>query len=128
MRRTRKSRRSETLPAILRGASEFDREFVIDAFQPPDTESTRLWRRVQRKRGRPKVGRGVKIISVSIERKLPKQADQLAKKQRVSRAHLIGRGLRAVLAAEVAHSRSRPMGLAEEAHMARTVWPDESGP
>ncbi|MCG3125508.1 MAG: hypothetical protein CHACPFDD_00331 [Phycisphaerae bacterium] len=80
--------------------AEFDREFVINSFAEPDPAARRRWQRARRKRGRPTVGEGAKVVSVSIERRLLARADRLAKKKRVSRAALISRGLRAVLAAE----------------------------
>jgi metal-responsive CopG/Arc/MetJ family transcriptional regulator len=41
-----------------------------------------------------------KVISVSIEKGLLKQSDGLARRLGISRARLVARGLRAVLAAE----------------------------
>ena len=48
--------------------------------------------------GRPIVGRGSKVISLSVERGLLDRADALAKRKRVTRAALVAAGLRAVLA------------------------------
>ena len=56
--------------------------------------------RDKRKRGRPRVGRGVRVISVSIEIGLLARADALARRLHISRAALIARGLRTVLAEE----------------------------
>jgi hypothetical protein len=57
------------------------------------------WREAKRKPGRPKQGRGAQVISVSIERDLLTRSDTLAKRMGLSRAALIARGLKAVLAA-----------------------------
>ena len=48
--------------------------------------------------GRPKIGNGVKVISLSVEQGLLARADRLAKKLEISRAQLVRRGLEAVLA------------------------------
>ena len=87
---------------IKRGSrefKEFDREFVADSFEAPAGPARTRWRRAKRKRGRPRLGSGAKVISVSVERRLLKQCDALAKRLGVSRATLIARGLQAVLSA-----------------------------
>jgi predicted transcriptional regulator len=78
---------------------EFEREFVADAFGPPGPVERQQWRRAKRKRGRPRRGRGVKVISVSLEKGLLSRCDALAKRLGVSRAALISRGIHEVLSA-----------------------------
>jgi hypothetical protein len=51
----------------------------------------------RRKRGRPKTGKGVKVISLSLERTLLAETDRAARKLGVPRSQLISRGLRLVL-------------------------------
>jgi hypothetical protein len=51
-----------------------------------------------RKRGRPRKGQGVEIVSLSIEKSLLRRAEKLAKAQGVSRSDLFSQGLRPVLA------------------------------
>jgi hypothetical protein len=80
--------------------AEFDREFVIDTFAVPSAEHKARFERARRKRGRPREGEGTHIISVSVERSLLARSDKLAKDLGITRAKLIARGLRAVLAAE----------------------------
>lgn len=80
--------------------AEFDQEFIIDKSRQLNGTERAQWRRAKRKRGRPMIGNGAKIIAVSVERNLLARCDRLAKKKRVSRASLIARGLRAVLFAE----------------------------
>lgn len=80
--------------------AEFDREFVIDTFKTPSREARAKWERAKRKRGRPVQGKGAQVISVSVERGLLARTDRLVKSKRISRAQVIARGLRAVLAAE----------------------------
>jgi hypothetical protein len=58
------------------------------------------WARAKRKPGRPRRGKGAKVISVSVERDLLSRSDALAKDLGLSRTGLIERGLKAVLAAQ----------------------------
>ena len=85
---------------LQEATSEFDEEFVADRFGPPPPEARARWSKARRKlAGRPPVGKGAKVISVSVERELLELSDQLARKQGVTRANLIAKGLRALLAA-----------------------------
>ena len=84
-----------------RSTAEFDREFAIDSFAPPSSKALAKWRKAKAKKpGRPRQGQGSKNISVSIERELLDVSDELAKKMGISRAKLIARGLKAVLASQ----------------------------
>lgn len=85
---------------LARATAEFDQEFIADSFKAPDAAARARWRKAKAKRGRPTLGRGVKVISVSVEKSLLTRVNKLAKKLRVSRANLISRGLQAVLAEE----------------------------
>jgi hypothetical protein len=80
--------------------TEFEREFVADTFAPPPKEAASRWGRARRRPGRPPTGRGAQVISVTVERSLLERSDALAEKMGLSRAALVARGLRAVLAAE----------------------------
>ncbi len=85
---------------LAEATSEFDEEFVADTFAEPPGQARARLAKSNRKRGRPKAGKGVKVISVSLEKGLLTKADKLAKKLRISRAKLISRGLESVLAAQ----------------------------
>ncbi len=88
-------------PEELKAATaEFDREFVVEKSRPLNAEERALWAKARRKPGRPKVGRGARVISVSVEQGLLVQSDALAHRLGISRASLVARGLKAVLAAE----------------------------
>ncbi len=89
-----------TKDALTQATAELDREFVADSFHEPSARERQRWERVRRAPGRPRTGQGAWVISVSIEKELLKRADSLAKKKKITRAGLIARGLRAVLAAE----------------------------
>ena len=87
--------------AELRAATaEFDAEMVIAKSRPLTAEERAWWRKVRRRPGRPRRGSGVKVISVSVEQELLARSDALAKNLGISRALLIERGLKAVLAAQ----------------------------
>ncbi|HET6246850.1 MAG TPA: hypothetical protein VFE47_04050 [Tepidisphaeraceae bacterium] len=51
------------------------------------------WNKVKRKAGRPRIGKGIKLISLSIERGLLDRADSYARAHKISRAQLIARGI-----------------------------------
>ena len=55
------------------------------------------WRKFQKNMGRPKIGNGSKVISVSVERGLLRQVDAFAKRTGMTRSELIARGMRAVM-------------------------------
>ena len=85
----------------LRAATrEFDREMVADEFHPLSPDERARWESARRKPGRPRRGAGAKVISVSVERRLLVRSDALAKNLGITRASLVERGLKAVLAAE----------------------------
>ena len=98
MRRAR--RKPLDLEQLAKSASEFDHEFVVDGFAEPSSAQRSLFERARRKPGRPKEGRGAQVISVSVERSLLERSDALAKTMGITRARLVARGLKAVLAAE----------------------------
>ena len=87
--------------AELRVATkDLDRELVADDFRPIGLGERARWERARRKPGRPPRGAGAKVISVSVERRLLVRSDALAKNLGITRASLVERGLKAVLAAE----------------------------
>jgi hypothetical protein len=77
---------------------EFDREMVISRSRPLTAAEKHTWEDARRRPGRPKRGAGIKVISVSVERGLLARSDALARSLGISRAALIERGLRVVLA------------------------------
>jgi hypothetical protein len=80
--------------------AEFDKEMVVSKSEPLTAEERAWWESVRRRPGRPRRGRGAKVISVSLEQELLAKSDAMAKHLGISRALLIERGLKAVLAAE----------------------------
>jgi hypothetical protein len=101
MNRVRKKAYTEMdTTELAEATAELDKEFVADSFGEPPEEAKAAWRRAIRRPGRPMKGRGVKVISVSVERDLLVRCDNLAKRKGITRASIVSRGLRAVLAAE----------------------------
>ena len=89
-----------TVDDLRSETAEFDKEMVVAKSKPLTAEERAWWERVRRLPGRPRRGRGAKVISVSLEQELLARSDALAKNLGISRALLIERGLKAVLAAE----------------------------
>jgi hypothetical protein len=80
---------------------EIEREDPRDRLarsKPLDPRTRALWEKAKRKGGRPKLGKdGVKVISLSVEKKLLNEADAYAKKNGLKRAELFSQALRSVL-------------------------------
>jgi hypothetical protein len=81
--------------------AEFDTPFIADSFGPLTPAQQTAWRRAKRLMGRPKVGKGARRISRSVELGLLGRSDKMAKKLGVSRSQLVARGLEVVLAGKV---------------------------
>lgn len=65
--------------------------------KPLNATQRSTWRGIKRKLGRPKIGRGSKPISLTVEKDLLKRADAFAKRQGLKRAELVAQGLRLVI-------------------------------
>jgi hypothetical protein len=80
-------------PKELKAATaKFDQELVGEGSRPLNAEERALWAKARRRGGR--------ATSVSVERDLLGRSDALARRLGISRASLVSRGLKAVLAAE----------------------------
>jgi hypothetical protein len=83
----------------LRNATqEFDAERKGLPGRPLSAARRKQWERLRHKPGRPTVGKGHRVISVSIEQGLLDSVDALATRRKLSRASLIAHALRSVLA------------------------------
>ncbi|MGO9115401.1 MAG: hypothetical protein ACLP9L_39830 [Thermoguttaceae bacterium] len=87
-----------TAKELAKSTTKFNTEFVIDESREATPKEKAQWQRAKRKRGRPKTGMGVRVVSVSIESGLLKRTDRLAKKLKLRRTQLIAQGLEEVLA------------------------------
>ena len=94
----RKYFRAMRTDELAEATAAYGREMIVDDFKPLSKAARDRWERAQRKPGRPRRGRGVKVISVSVEQDLLQRSDKLARSLGVSRARLIEKGLRVVLA------------------------------
>lgn len=82
---------------LAEATRDLDREHIGTPGRPL-TKRDRELHRQARKMGRPKVGEGVKVVSLSVEQSLLRRADALAKRRKMSRAELVADALRAALA------------------------------
>lgn len=104
---------AEELAAATR---EYDGDFDEREFKALGPAQRARWERAKRKRGRPTVGKGAKVISVSVEKTLLAQTDRLARRLKVSRASLISAGLRSVLKSpRLAKRKSQANGAQDRA-------------
>ncbi len=77
--------------------AKIDREFGPREGKPLTPSDRKLWRRVKRRLGRPVVGRGSKMIPVSIERGLLERADKFAKRHKLKRSQMVAQGLELIM-------------------------------
>jgi hypothetical protein len=87
----------KTIEELEAMTKDLDRDFIVDTFRPLTPAERKLWLKSKRKRGRPVVGKGAKVVSISIERDLLARSDKAARRLKVSRAKLVAAGLRRVL-------------------------------
>ena len=87
---------SEKERIVRRIEAETPRQRVARS-RPLNAKERAQWRRFKAKMGRPKIGKGVKTISLTVERGLLAEADAYAKRHGISRAKLVAMGLRAVV-------------------------------
>jgi hypothetical protein len=78
-----------------RVVAEFDKEFVPT--RPLTPAQRKLWRKAKRKPGRPRVGEGREVVSLSVEKGLLRRADALARQRKQSRSQLMTEALQDVL-------------------------------
>jgi hypothetical protein len=71
-------------------------EHMLARSRPLNARERQQWRRFKAL-GRPKVGKGAKTISLTVEKSLLTKADAYAKRQGISRARLVALGLEAVI-------------------------------
>ena len=100
---TNKKPYDQMTTAELREATkEFDRELPAgpDGLpgRPLNAAERKQWEAVRKKMGRPKVGKGVKRVMISLEAGLLKQSDLFARKHQLNRSQMISAGLRRLMA------------------------------
>lgn len=65
--------------------AEFEKGINPGEWQPLTPAQRKQWSRIKRKVGRPKVGKGAKVVPISIERGLLKEVDSFAKRHKLAR-------------------------------------------
>jgi hypothetical protein len=111
----RTSSKQMTNAELKAAAAIYEQEFADDLFREMTPESRKRWARVKKKMGRPKIGKGVKVVSVSLEQGLLAKTDHLAKRLGVSRASLISRGLARLVEEGALSTGNRPQRLSKGA-------------
>jgi hypothetical protein len=69
-------------------------------WRPLTPSERRGWNKIQKslqQRGRPTIGAGAQVLSVSIERGLLEKADAFAKRHKLKRSQMVAQGLRLVM-------------------------------
>ena len=77
--------------------ASLDRPIPLAETRPLTAAERRQWQRAKRRPGRPRRGKGARVISLSVEQSLLDRADRAAHRARISRAALFDMGLRVVL-------------------------------
>lgn len=82
---------------------EFDEPFAFEKGKPLTASQRTKFRKARehakKKMGRPRVGRGAKRITTTVERSLLERVDRYAKKHGLTRAQVIAQGIAVVIAA-----------------------------
>jgi hypothetical protein len=97
---TRKPYWEMTPKEIASATKRFDKPLAADESRPLTPAERQQWKRVKRKRGRPKIGQGFIRVSMSIEKGLLKRATALAKKRHLARSKMLAQLLENALAGE----------------------------
>lgn len=96
--RTKKKSEYERFMALSdaqkdREVSKYDSPAAIPT-KPLRAKDKAMHRMAAKRSGRPRIGEGAKIVPVSIEGKLLRQADAFARAHQLKRSELVARGLR----------------------------------
>src|SRR5258708_37960850 len=75
----------------------FEKGYDPKDWHPLTPAQRKQWARIKRKIGRPKIGKGAKIVPVSIERGLLEEVDSFAKRHNLKRSQMVSQGLRLVM-------------------------------
>lgn len=83
-----KSHTQMSASELAQATKKYD-SMVIHQTRPLNGRERKLWEQAKRGRGRPRIGKGAKKISISLEGSLLKRTDALAKQKGVGRSELI---------------------------------------
>ena len=107
MKRTPKPYWEMTTEELGAATAEFNEPFAFERSRPLNREERAQWERMKRKRGRPRRGRGAKVVSVSFERGFLAELDRLARRLKTSRSRLLAAGAQRIMAEARAAQRGR---------------------
>jgi len=65
--------------------------------RPLNAAERKTWQAFKRAAGRPRIGKGVKVVSVGLELDLLKRADALAKRRGINRSALVSEALKVLI-------------------------------
>lgn len=82
---------------IFRELDTKSTEQLLAESRPLNAAQRATWRRIRKKMGRPRIGKGTANVSITLEKDLLRKADRYAKIHGMSRSQLIAQGVRAVL-------------------------------
>ncbi len=68
-------------------------------WKPLNCTQRKQWKRIKKKLGRPKIGKGSKMVAVTIEIDLLKRMDAFAKAHKLKRSQAIAKGLHLLMQA-----------------------------
>jgi hypothetical protein len=79
--------------------AKLDQGIDPSEWRPLSPAERKRWNKIQKglQRGRPTIGAGAKVMSVSIERGLLEKADAFAKRHKLKRSQMVAQGLRLVM-------------------------------
>jgi hypothetical protein len=77
---------------------QYDRDIPLSETRPLTIAEQKLFKRILRRgRGRPRIGKGAARINITIEKGLLGRVNAFSKKQKISRARMIAKGLELVM-------------------------------
>ncbi|SRR6266568_2577341 len=77
---------------------DYEREIPLSETRSLSAEESKLFKSIMKRgRGRPRVGKGAARINITIEKTLLGRVNAFAKKQKISRARMIAKGLELVM-------------------------------
>ena len=86
-----------TAAELRKATKEFDQEFIADKARLMNATERARNRRLRRRRGRPRIGKGTEKINVCLERGLLASVDRFAKEKGIRRSALIAQALASVI-------------------------------
>ena len=89
MRKSTKHPEEMTLTELVAATEQFEKPFAFLKGKPLTRAQRTEERALRRGRGRPRIGKGAKKVSISLETDLLRRADALAKRRGVNRSELI---------------------------------------